>query len=111
MNAMLGHHALRTMCSAARIQHSTCVWRVRHAPCILLCLPAVRQASCPSFTRVTITDLKEEVMEQIANKEAAESVCKDLAHLYHYYLHGPEVSWDPPLRTWSHPTMGTPCRV
>ena len=41
-----------------------------------------------SFTRVIIADLKPEVLEQIADADRYEQVCRDLAHLYHYYLHG-----------------------
>lgn len=41
-----------------------------------------------SFTRVIITDLKPEVLEQIADSDRYDQVCRDLAHLYHYYLHG-----------------------
>ena len=41
-----------------------------------------------SFTRVVIADLKPEVLQQIADPAKYEQVCRDLAHLYHYYLHG-----------------------
>ncbi|KAL0055144.1 hypothetical protein WJX82_007626 [Trebouxia sp. C0006] len=41
-----------------------------------------------SFTRVVIADLKPEVLQQIADSDKYEQVCRDLAHLYHYYLHG-----------------------
>ncbi len=41
-----------------------------------------------SFTRVVIADLKPEVLQQIADSDRYEQVCRDLAHLYHYYLHG-----------------------
>lgn len=41
-----------------------------------------------SFTRVVIADLKPEVLQQIADADRYEQVCRDLAHLYHYYLHG-----------------------
>ena len=41
-----------------------------------------------SFTRVVVADLKAEVLEQIADANRYEQVCRDLAHLYHYYLHG-----------------------
>lgn len=43
---------------------------------------------CHSFTRVIIADLKPEVLQQIADATRYEQVCRDLAHLYHYYLHG-----------------------
>lgn len=41
-----------------------------------------------SFTRVVVADLKPEVLEQIYAPDRYETVCRDLAHLYHYYLHG-----------------------
>lgn len=41
-----------------------------------------------SFTRVVIADLKPEVLQQISDSARYETVCRDLAHLYHYYLHG-----------------------
>eukprot|EP00198_Chlamydomonas_reinhardtii_P012225 XP_001701562.1 predicted protein [Chlamydomonas reinhardtii] len=43
----------------------------------------------PSFTRVTITDLRPDVLALMANADSGAAVCRDLAHLYHYYLHGP----------------------
>ena len=42
----------------------------------------------PSFTRVIVADLKPEVLQQITDTDRYEQVCRDLAHLYHYYLHG-----------------------
>jgi structural maintenance of chromosomes flexible hinge domain-containing protein 1 len=49
---------------------------------------------CPSsesssFTRVVVSGLKPDVIRQFQG-EAAENVCKQLAHMYHYYLHGPD---------------------
>ena len=41
-----------------------------------------------SFTRVIVADLKPEVLQQITDTDRYEQVCRDLAHLYHYYLHG-----------------------
>lgn len=41
-----------------------------------------------SFTRVVVADLKPEVLQQITDVDRYEQVCRDLAHLYHYYLHG-----------------------
>ena len=41
-----------------------------------------------SFTRVVVADLRPEVLQQISDSEQYETVCRDLAHLYHYYLHG-----------------------
>ncbi|KAG2443092.1 hypothetical protein HYH02_009506 [Chlamydomonas schloesseri] len=43
----------------------------------------------PSFTRVTITDLRPDVLALMADADSGAAVCRDLAHLYHYYLHGP----------------------
>lgn len=45
-------------------------------------------AECHSFTRVIVADLKPEVLQQITDTDRYEQVCRDLAHLYHYYLHG-----------------------
>ena len=39
-----------------------------------------------SFTRVVISDLKPEIVERMGS----EGLCPQLAHLYHYYLHGSE---------------------
>lgn len=33
--------------------------------------------------------MQADTLAQIRDKEAGASVCRDLAHLYHYYLHGP----------------------
>ena len=41
-----------------------------------------------TFTRVTVSDVKPDILEQFQGEEA-EHVCRQLAHLYHYYLHGP----------------------
>jgi hypothetical protein len=40
-----------------------------------------------SFTRVLIGNLRPEVLSQL-QEEGASQLLKDLAHLYHYYLHG-----------------------
>jgi hypothetical protein len=40
-----------------------------------------------SFTRVLIGDLRPEVLAQL-QEEGPTQLLKDLAHLYHYYLHG-----------------------
>jgi len=44
----------------------------------------------PSFTRVVVGDLKSEVLAALADEDGALSVLRDLAHLYHYYIHGPK---------------------
>jgi hypothetical protein len=41
-----------------------------------------------SFTRVLIGDLKPDIMELIMGEEAGRRICQQLAHLYHFYLHG-----------------------
>lgn len=41
-----------------------------------------------SFTRVLIGDLKPDIMELIMGEEAGSRICQQLAHLYHFYLHG-----------------------
>jgi hypothetical protein len=43
-------------------------------------------SSC--FTRVLVYDLKEEVLEQLSDEDRGATILRDLAHLYHYYLHG-----------------------
>ena len=52
--------------------------------------PQASQAQAPgsSFTRVVVADLKPEVLQQISDADRYATVCRDLAHLYHYYLHG-----------------------
>ncbi|KXZ46758.1 hypothetical protein GPECTOR_41g723 [Gonium pectorale] len=46
-------------------------------------------ASPASFTRVTISDLRPDVLALVRDSVSGTAVCRDLAHLYHYYLHGP----------------------
>jgi hypothetical protein len=41
-----------------------------------------------SFTRVLVYDLKDEVLEQLSDGDRGATILRDLAHLYHYYLHG-----------------------
>jgi hypothetical protein len=41
-----------------------------------------------SFTRVLVYDLKGEVLDQLCDEDRGASILRDLAHLYHYYLHG-----------------------
>jgi hypothetical protein len=41
-----------------------------------------------SFTRVLVYDLKDEVLEQLSDADRGATILRDLAHLYHYYLHG-----------------------
>ncbi|GLC56261.1 hypothetical protein PLESTB_001085700 [Pleodorina starrii] len=47
------------------------------------------EASAGSFTRVTIADLRPDVLSLVRDSDSGAMVCRDLAHLYHYYLHGP----------------------
>ena len=42
-----------------------------------------------TFTRVVVSDLKADILQQFKD-DAAQNVCRQLAHLYHYYLHGPD---------------------
>jgi hypothetical protein len=44
--------------------------------------------SISSFTRVLVYDLKDEVLEQLSDEDRGATILRDLAHLYHYYLHG-----------------------
>jgi len=54
----------------------------------------VETGATASFTRVVVADLKPEVLAQLVQAPSgsesggAGSICCDLAHLYHYYLHG-----------------------
>jgi hypothetical protein len=45
-------------------------------------------SSDSSFTRVLVYDLKDEVLEQLSDEDQGATIVRDLAHLYHYYLHG-----------------------
>lgn len=45
-------------------------------------------SSSSSFTRVLIYDLKSEVLDQLCDEDRGATILLDLAHLYHYYLHG-----------------------
>ena len=47
-----------------------------------------------SFTRVIVSGLKPDVLQHF-DGGAAENVCRQLAHLYHYYLHGPDGNCNP----------------
>lgn len=42
------------------------------------------------FTRVVIGQLKPDILRQIAEDARGQKLCRALAHLYHYYLHGEE---------------------
>lgn len=39
---------------------------------------------------MVVGDLKPDVLGALADEEAALRVLRDLAHLYHYYIHGPK---------------------
>jgi hypothetical protein len=43
-----------------------------------------------SFTRVVVGDLKPDALAALSDDESAMGVLRDLAHLYHYYIHGPK---------------------
>ena len=45
-----------------------------------------------SFTRVLIGQVKPNILRQIADQWAMKQLRRDLGHLYHYYLHGPQGS-------------------
>jgi hypothetical protein len=40
------------------------------------------------FTRVIIGDLKPQILRQLADDQGGAKICTELAHLYHYYIHG-----------------------
>ncbi len=40
------------------------------------------------FTRVIIGDLKPDILQQLADDAGGAQICRELAHVYHYYLHG-----------------------
>ena len=42
------------------------------------------------FTRVVVGDLKPDVLAALGDDSSALGVLRDLAHLYHYYTHGPK---------------------
>lgn len=50
------------------------------------------EAGGSSFTRVMIGQVKPNVLCQIADEPGMQQLCRDLSHLYHYYLHGPQGS-------------------
>lgn len=41
-----------------------------------------------AFTRVIIGDLKADILQQLADDAGGAQICRELAHVYHYYLHG-----------------------
>lgn len=45
-------------------------------------------ASGGSFTRVLVCDLKSHILDQVCDETQGQYICRELAHLYHYYLHG-----------------------
>ena len=47
-------------------------------------------ADAASFTRVVIGQLKPDILRQVAEDARGQKLCRALAHLYHYYLHGQE---------------------
>ncbi len=67
---------------------------------------AVEEGIGNSFTRVTIGQLKPTILRQIADEAAMQQLRRDLSHLYHYYLHGPQGSRSPG-QTGSQPRDGS----
>lgn len=59
-----------------------------------------------SFTRVLIGQIKPNILCQIADQSAMKQLRRDLSHLYHYYLHGPQGSRSHG-QTGSQPRDGT----
>lgn len=41
------------------------------------------------FTRVLLSDVKPEIAEQLAQDAEGRELCREFAHAYHYYIHGP----------------------
>lgn len=52
----------------------------------------VPSSESASFTRVVIGQLKSDILRQISEDLRGQKLCRALAHLYHYYLHGEEGS-------------------
>lgn len=82
------HH----LCADMHVMH---VIRVRARTCMKLGRPchapqAGAAGAAASFTRVVVGDLKPDVLAALADEDAALGVLRDLAHLYHYYTHGPK---------------------
>ena len=64
---------------------------------------AAEGAGGSSFTRVMIGQVKPNILRQIADEPGMQQLCRDLSHLYHYYLHGPQGSR-------GHRQAGSPAR-
>lgn len=58
-----------------------------HIPRSDRCVCRLQASAGPAFTRVIITNLKDRVLDSLRS-EHSDRVCRHLAHLYHYYLHG-----------------------
>ena len=43
----------------------------------------------PAFTRVLVSELKAEAVEQLGSHNGRENLLEELHHIYKYYLHGP----------------------
>ncbi len=41
-----------------------------------------------SFTRVIIGELKPSSLAVVLQEEKGQELCRELAHVYHYYIHG-----------------------
>ena len=55
---------------------------------ILINSSTLQENAGAGFTRVIIGELKAEVVRQLAEEAGVRQLCRSLAHLYHYYLHG-----------------------
>jgi hypothetical protein len=72
-----------------------CIHITEHFHCLLRVQVVITSSSdepgstdSSSFTRVLVYDLKDEVLEQLSDDDRGATILRDLAHLYHYYLHG-----------------------
>ena len=55
---------------------------------ILQAVDGEKTRSKASFTRLTVSELKGDIVKQIKDKYSCEQICRELAHIYHFYVHG-----------------------
>ena len=53
-------------------------------------MASTQSGSRRSFTRLLVSDLKPDVVAQVQSQESCQQICSELAHIYHFYLHGTE---------------------